>query len=553
MGDLYPEATRAPSARYAGLLAAAFAEPSGILPTEAARLRLYRERNAITDVQHEAALQLIGWTAADYQARCEQGDEVSTYLHVVAMTMQQTEGRADDRIANRTLQLYRERCGVSMQVHVAAMHVLGLPVGGALQSPASVRAANGRDATAYAAAPSSAPDAPTSESHVLTYRKMLALAVRDERAAVDAQAAAEVVGRGADALSATALRTNELALYEFGAAHGIGASAHSAAFAALGGAADEADTQRGVRLEARLQHVAGSNAARRAELDLADAELANAHHQHSLAVADDAMVPSEEVSALEGAIREAEEGGADFRAEFDERRQRMRAVAALLDAREAELYETEEAVRELDTKERSRDAEIARTAAQLRAVEAAIGSKQRELLHAATLSDSDRASSTLPSWAPAPFGGADTELDVEVRALRRVARVARARHEGRGSVDTGYVHFHTLAMGIKLSMSEQPRLRNVTIDELWEDVQHRQLPQAEWRAFVRGRLVGAEARPRPIGHLVSAALDEVSSWLGALVPAQLPPTSPPPTSPPPGSFDDRPLSSAPMMADDSRR
>ena len=63
----------------------------------------------------------------------------------------------------------------------------------------------------------------------------------------------------------------------------------------------------------------------------------------------------------------------------------------------------------------------------------------------------------IPAWAP--FGRTDTEQDAEARALRQVARL---RQEARSGVDAGYVHFHTLCMGIKLSMSEQPRLRNVS-------------------------------------------------------------------------------------------
>jgi hypothetical protein len=44
-------------------------------------------------------------------------------------------------------------------------------------------------------------------------------------------------------------------------------------------------------------------------------------------------------------------------------------------------------------------------------------------------------------------------------------------------------------MGVKLSMSKHPRLRNVRIDELWEEVQQQSIPRHEWHAFVRARLL----------------------------------------------------------------
>ena len=33
-----------------------------------------------------------------------------------------------------------------------------------------------------------------------------------------------------------------------------------------------------------------------------------------------------------------------------------------------------------------------------------------------------------------------------------------------------------------------PRLRNLSIDELWEEVRRRNLPRAEWRTFVHAEV-----------------------------------------------------------------
>ena len=61
------------------------------------------------------------------------------------------------------------------------------------------------------------------------------------------------------------------------------------------------------------------------------------------------------------------------------------------------------------------------------------------------------------------------------------------------------MHFHTVCMGIKLALCEQPFLRNLRIDELWETAQIQRVPRPEWRSFIKAHLVGEiPGRRRPL-------------------------------------------------------
>ena len=62
-------------------------------------------------------------------------------------------------------------------------------------------------------------------------------------------------------------------------------------------------------------------------------------------------------------------------------------------------------------------------------------------------------------------------------------------------------------MGVKLALARHPRLRNVRIDELWEEASRQQLPRSAWRTFVQERLC-----PPPPKSLAG----HVGSALGAL-------------------------------------
>eukprot|EP00325_Prymnesiales_sp_UTEX-LB-985_P016640 CAMPEP_0174744102 /NCGR_PEP_ID=MMETSP1094-20130205/83341_1 /TAXON_ID=156173 /ORGANISM="Chrysochromulina brevifilum, Strain UTEX LB 985" /LENGTH=165 /DNA_ID=CAMNT_0015948419 /DNA_START=96 /DNA_END=593 /DNA_ORIENTATION=- len=88
--------------------------------------------------------------------------------------------------------------------------------------------------------------------------------------------------------------------------------------------------------------------------------------------------------------------------------------------------------------------------------------------------------------------------EVDARVLRNVVR----RRDGMGAVNAEYVHFHTVCMGVKLAMSAHPRLRNVRIDDLWEEAQC--LPRADWQEFVRQRLLAPSTEPRRFPLLESA-------------------------------------------------
>ena len=71
--------------RYAGLLASALEDSAGILPDEAARLELYRARHKLS---LESALASVSSSIAEFEARVRAGEELHTYLLVVAATLQ---------------------------------------------------------------------------------------------------------------------------------------------------------------------------------------------------------------------------------------------------------------------------------------------------------------------------------------------------------------------------------------------------------------------------------------------------------------------------------
>ena len=79
-----PEAVRA---EYFGLLARALEDEAGVLPEEAARLKLVRDRHKITAKEHAAMLQQLGADEAEFAAKLALGDDVQTYIDVVAATL----------------------------------------------------------------------------------------------------------------------------------------------------------------------------------------------------------------------------------------------------------------------------------------------------------------------------------------------------------------------------------------------------------------------------------------------------------------------------------
>ena len=68
----------------------------------------------------------------------------------------------------------------------------------------------------------------------------------------------------------------------------------------------------------------------------------------------------------------------------------------------------------------------------------------------------------------------------------------------------GYTQFHTLCMGFKLAAGPaNPRLRNLPIDELWEEVRRLNLPRSEWRGFVHARLLQPSAAEVPLPGVIA--------------------------------------------------
>jgi hypothetical protein len=83
-------------------------------------------------------------------------------------------------------------------------------------------------------------------------------------------------------------------------------------------------------------------------------------------------------------------------------------------------------------------------------------------------------------------------------------------------------------MGIKLAAGPaNPRLRNVSIDELWEEVQQQQVPRGEWRRFVHAALVKSTPPPTTLhdsaAQLAKGLLSGVERIASNLAEAVVPP------------------------------
>jgi hypothetical protein len=401
-----------PSERYAGLLAAALESESGvILPDEADRLALFRDRHNLTPEHHEATLQRLCCSSADFDTRVQRGEEVTTYLHVVAATLKEHDGSD----ANARLELYRSKHGIGEALHAAAMSTLA--------------ADPSRHAAPAAGARSSA------------------LSMKQEEETLAAAAVASSSGGGEDG----------------GGSGGVGAS---------GG------TSVG-ELEDRLREREGENARMRVELEQATLELREMERR-VVSQAQASPSGAAHVEDLQRQLDSHEETMATLHTSVSSKRERLKVVQELLDGREEELYETEEAVRVVERREQARTRELGAARAQLEATEHEMRRKQAELLRLSHVGDAgDARARTTPDWSPSlrvrGAAGRSEDGDVEARALREAAKV---RSGG-------------TSPGEDLSMADSycARLWNVRIDELWDEVRRQRLPRSDWREFALARLV----------------------------------------------------------------
>ena len=193
------------------------------------------------------------------------------------------------------------------------------------------------------------------------------------------------------------------------------------------------------------------------------------------------------VTELERDLFAAEQEGGQLSSKLHAGRTRMSAVRALLDGREADVYEAEEVARESEGRRRARTSERLLVEQRLKYCEAQLLARWREHVHLSALPDFQPASTltNAAQWVGVGRFGDEPDADVDASTMRQRAKGKEKRH----GADAGYVEFHTVSMGVKLSMSMHPRLRNVRIDELWEEVQQQSIPRHEWHAFVRARLL----------------------------------------------------------------
>lgn len=450
--------------RYEGLLAAALEDPHGVHPEEAARLSFYRERHSISASEHYSALVKLGTTPEEWERRLALGNDITAYLDVVAATRSQSDG-------NLVINRYREQHGVSDEVHAAAMEVLGLS--GSMVVAPSTAGVPLVESGMTNAEPARGAGTPASESPELRRHKSFAVELRRD----------ETVDH------------------------------HAAAAAALG---SDGQSQ-SERLQRRLLQLEVTMAERKAELEQLEATLRDTEEiipstgaapgaAPSTGTSADGAASSEfdssvalvtprtalagaqlSVTELERDLFAAEQEGGQLSSKFHAGRARLSAVKALLDGREADVYEAEEVARESEGRRRARTSERRLVEERLKSCEERLHARWREHVHLSALPDFQPASTLTNAarWVGVGRFGDEPDADVDASTMRQRAKGKEKRH----GADAGYVEFHTACMGVKLSMSKHPRLRNVRIDELWEEVQQQSIPRHEWHAFVRARLL----------------------------------------------------------------
>lgn len=256
-----------------------------------------------------------------------------------------------------------------------------------------------------------------------------------------------------------------------------------------------------------------ANALKQAELDQLMQQLHEAEQQlaHSASI-----IPILETDAKDAEVERAEKTAeaTTLKSTLADLKVRREETDHLLDAREAEMRETEEAVQMFENRETARAREVRVIEQRLQDTEEALRHKQRELARLEHTRDGqaaaiwwDRFSGTGGSSATSGPSGrsastrqveipSDEDEDVAALALREPGSKARGdlRHD-----ETEFMQFHSLALSIKLSLASSssggPRrtgssLRNVSVADLWEDARRERLPRTEWRAFLNQRLFG---------------------------------------------------------------
>ncbi len=451
---------------YSGQLAASL-DGGELGADEADRLERYRTRHGITHAEHRDALVSIGWDVAQYEAAVAAAAELDAYCGLVEAAV--SGGRVPEAEATR-LDAYRTKHGVTAAMHASALAKLSL-------RPES-----------YGARPAVARSADVVEEYAALLRREL-----------DAPHAADDV---------------ELRVLEYRASAGVDDACHEAALRLLGLRADEYEARRVANLGERLLAQREANGAAHASLvELEDALKEARAVERAATDGGGAAALSAEAEALDEALAASAAELASLRQQMGAREARLGVVQEMLDAREAQLYEAEEAVRAEESLLAERAREKKALQAKLDELDARAAAQRRAL--GLLVAESETGSAGARPAAPD---------DAELAELVQRAELARRER-------ADYVAFHTVCMGTKLALApDAARLRNVRIDELWTEAQRRRIPPADWRPFIRQRLVrptanahGASlARPahalRAVGDEVGAAAGEVlralDEWCG---------------------------------------
>ena len=211
------------------------------------------------------------------------------------------------------------------------------------------------------------------------------------------------------------------------------------------------------QLDARMRNQKLSNAIKQRELEETEFALAEMEGRVGSFALAKPLIEADS-HALQVRHEKNERQIQTLEASVSELQNRVQEVQSLLDAREAELYETEEAVRTLERRGQSRTRELAAVDTQIDTLEEGMRRKQAELARLKRTRDGE---ATAAWWTAINGPGSrnlpkeDEEGDLVALMLRKGVRKAQSEERPE---EADFAQFHSLALGIKLSLAGQPQV-----------------------------------------------------------------------------------------------
>jgi len=290
-------------------------------------------------------------------------------------------------------------------------------------------------------------------------------------------------------------------LLEHRAVHGISEEQHLSALDAIAWTQNAYEDRRVELLGSKLRQLCDERAAKQAELEAMDEQLQqNTRRLTKLALAGESS--ETQIDQLVASLHTVESEISVAQQRLHTHDERLIVAQEALDLREAELFEFDEAVRSDEAAVASKQVATAKLERRIERLDSSIAFRQQRLRLLAAESEAFPLSSegcTLER----------SDEDDEIAAvLERVDEIQKERAR--------FVTFHTDCIATKLSLSRGGQLVNTRIDDLWEEVQEKQVPQAEWRQFIAQRLLASPKRRLALSSQVGDVIQTVGNRLSQL-------------------------------------